>query len=209
MTMAAQRGMEVVVARPEGYEIPAPLADKARRLAAANGGSFTETTDRAAVGHLITMPESVDVIIPRGGKGLIERISAESRVPVIKHLDGNCHVYVDAEVDLDPHVLVDGFVGAPARNRVVIEGVLHLPGITARTDAPIGEPREFLARLHNAELADVPLVGAFRGLEQPQAANHLPGERERETAGGRKIREERAPDEFAEGAVCARLVGNQ
>lgn len=48
MTMAAQRGMEVVVARPEGYEIPAPLADKARRLAAANGGSFTETTDRAA-----------------------------------------------------------------------------------------------------------------------------------------------------------------
>jgi glutamate-5-semialdehyde dehydrogenase len=47
------------------------------------------------------MPEYVDVIIPRGGKGLIERISAEARVPVIKHLDGNCHVYVDAEVDLD------------------------------------------------------------------------------------------------------------
>jgi glutamate-5-semialdehyde dehydrogenase len=60
-----------------------------------------ETTDRAAVGHLITMREAVDVIIPRGGKGLIERIAAESRVPVIKHLDGNCHVYVDAEVDLD------------------------------------------------------------------------------------------------------------
>jgi glutamate-5-semialdehyde dehydrogenase len=59
------------------------------------------TTDRAAVGALITMPQFVDVIIPRGGKGLIERISAEARVPVIKHLDGNCHVYVDAEVDLD------------------------------------------------------------------------------------------------------------
>jgi glutamate-5-semialdehyde dehydrogenase len=58
------------------------------------------TTDRAAVGCLITMPEHVDVIIPRGGKGLIERISAEARVPVIKHLDGNCHTYVDAEVDL-------------------------------------------------------------------------------------------------------------
>jgi glutamate-5-semialdehyde dehydrogenase len=58
------------------------------------------TTDRAAVGHLITMTESVDVIIPRGGKGLIERIAREARVPVIKHLDGNCHVYVDAEVDL-------------------------------------------------------------------------------------------------------------
>ncbi|RZS54839.1 glutamate-5-semialdehyde dehydrogenase [Sphaerotilus mobilis] len=65
-----------------------------------------ETTDRAAVGKLITMPESVDVIIPRGGKGLIERISAESRVPVIKHLDGNCHTYVDAEVDLDMALLV-------------------------------------------------------------------------------------------------------
>jgi glutamate-5-semialdehyde dehydrogenase len=59
------------------------------------------TTDRAAVGRLIAMPESVDVIIPRGGKSLIARISAEARVPVIKHLDGNCHVYVDGEVDLD------------------------------------------------------------------------------------------------------------
>jgi glutamate-5-semialdehyde dehydrogenase len=67
----------------------------------ADAVQLLQTTDRAAVGHLITMPESVDVIIPRGGKGLIERISAEARVPVIKHLDGNCHVYVDAEVDLD------------------------------------------------------------------------------------------------------------
>jgi glutamate-5-semialdehyde dehydrogenase len=67
---------------------------------------LVETTDRAAVGRLIAMPEYVDVIIPRGGKGLIERISAEARVPVIKHLDGNCHVYVDAEVDLDLAVTV-------------------------------------------------------------------------------------------------------
>ncbi|MCU0967440.1 MAG: glutamate-5-semialdehyde dehydrogenase [Rubrivivax sp.] len=67
---------------------------------------LVETTDRAAVGRLIAMPESVDVIIPRGGKGLIERIAAEARVPVIKHLDGNCHVYVDAEVDLDLAVRV-------------------------------------------------------------------------------------------------------
>ncbi len=59
------------------------------------------TTDRAAVGQLIAMPAYVDVIIPRGGKGLIERIASEARVPVIKHLDGNCHCYVDAEVDLD------------------------------------------------------------------------------------------------------------
>ncbi len=58
------------------------------------------TTDRAAVGVLIAMPEYVDVIIPRGGKSLIERISTEARVPVIKHLDGNCHVYVDAPCDI-------------------------------------------------------------------------------------------------------------
>ncbi len=58
-----------------------------------------ETTDRAAVGDLVAMPEYVDVIVPRGGKGLIERISKEARVPVIKHLDGNCHVYVDDDAD--------------------------------------------------------------------------------------------------------------
>jgi len=57
------------------------------------------TTDRAAVGELITMPEYVDVIVPRGGKGLIERISRDARVPVIKHLDGVCHVYIDAHAD--------------------------------------------------------------------------------------------------------------
>lgn len=58
------------------------------------------TSDRAAVGKLITMSEYVDVIVPRGGKGLIERISNEARVPVIKHLDGNCHVFVEAQADL-------------------------------------------------------------------------------------------------------------
>jgi glutamate-5-semialdehyde dehydrogenase len=58
------------------------------------------TTDRAAVGELITMPDYVDVIVPRGGKGLIERISSDARVPVIKHLDGNCHLYVDDRADL-------------------------------------------------------------------------------------------------------------
>lgn len=60
-----------------------------------------ETTDRAAVGALITQPEYVDVIVPRGGKGLIERISRDARVPVIKHLDGNCHVYIDDQADLE------------------------------------------------------------------------------------------------------------
>lgn len=59
-----------------------------------------ETTDRAAVGELITMKQYVDVIVPRGGKGLIERISNDARIPVIKHLDGNCHIYVDDEADI-------------------------------------------------------------------------------------------------------------
>jgi len=59
-----------------------------------------QTTDRAAVGQLIAMPEFVDVIVPRGGKSLIERISNDARVPVIKHLDGICHVFIDAEADL-------------------------------------------------------------------------------------------------------------
>ncbi|MGI4847385.1 MAG: glutamate-5-semialdehyde dehydrogenase [Janthinobacterium lividum] len=59
------------------------------------------TTDRAAVGALITMPEYVDVIVPRGVKGLIERLMKESRVPMIKHLDGICHVYIDDKADLD------------------------------------------------------------------------------------------------------------
>jgi glutamate-5-semialdehyde dehydrogenase len=62
---------------------------------------LVQTTDRAAVGFLIASPESVDVIIPRGGRGLIERISREAKVPVIKHLDGNCHVYVDSSAELE------------------------------------------------------------------------------------------------------------
>ena len=60
-----------------------------------------ETTDRAAVGEMLTMKDFIDVIIPRGGKGLIERISNESKIPVIKHLDGICHVYIDSEADLE------------------------------------------------------------------------------------------------------------
>ncbi len=66
----------------------------------ADAVQLVPTTDRAAVGQLITMPQYVDVIIPRGGKGLIERISAEAKVPVIKHLDGNCHTYVDEPCDI-------------------------------------------------------------------------------------------------------------
>jgi len=65
-----------------------------------NAVQIIDTTDREAVGQMITMPEYVDVIIPRGGKGLIERISKDARVPVIKHLDGICHVYIDDQADL-------------------------------------------------------------------------------------------------------------
>ena len=65
-----------------------------------------ETTDRAAVGELITMAQYVDVIVPRGGKGLIERISQDARVPVIKHLHGICHVYIDNKADLDKAIKV-------------------------------------------------------------------------------------------------------
>ncbi len=65
-----------------------------------------ETTDRAAVGELLKMPEYVDVIVPRGGKGLIERVSKEARMPVIKHLDGICHVYIDDHADMDKAIKI-------------------------------------------------------------------------------------------------------
>ncbi|MGE8362888.1 glutamate-5-semialdehyde dehydrogenase [Pseudomonas sp.] len=65
-----------------------------------------ETTDRAAVGALISMPEFVDVIVPRGGKSLIERISRDAKVPVIKHLDGICHVFIDVAADLDKAIRI-------------------------------------------------------------------------------------------------------
>src|SRR5206468_11072326 len=60
-----------------------------------------ETTDRAAVGELLRMNEYVDIVVPRGGKGLIERVMQESRIPMIKHLDGVCHVYIDDKADIE------------------------------------------------------------------------------------------------------------
>jgi glutamate-5-semialdehyde dehydrogenase len=72
----------------------------------ADGVQIVETTDRAAVGAMITMPEYVDVIVPRGGKGLIERLMRESKVPMIKHLDGICHVYIDDEADIEKALAV-------------------------------------------------------------------------------------------------------
>jgi glutamate-5-semialdehyde dehydrogenase len=71
-----------------------------------DGVQIVDTTDRAAVGALITMPEYVDVIVPRGGKGLIARLIAEATVPMIKHLDGICHVYIDTRADLEKAVAI-------------------------------------------------------------------------------------------------------
>ena len=72
----------------------------------ADAVQVVETADRAAVGELITMTEYVDIIVPRGGKGLIERLMRESKIPMIKHLDGICHVYIDEHADLDMAVAV-------------------------------------------------------------------------------------------------------
>ena len=90
------------------------------------------TTDRAAVGELITMPDYVDVIVPRGGKSLIERVSKEARVPVIKHLDGNCHVFIDREANLSKAIII------------AVNAKTHRYGVcnameTLLVDAPIAE----------------------------------------------------------------------
>jgi len=70
------------------------------------GVQVIETTDRAAVGELITMKDYVDIVVPRGGKGLIERISNDARIPVLKHLDGICHVYIDDRADIDKAIRI-------------------------------------------------------------------------------------------------------
>ncbi len=93
---------------------------------------LVQTTDREAVGHLIAMPEFVDVIIPRGGKGLIERISRDAKVPVIKHLDGNCHVYVDDPAELDMALkIVDNAKTQKYSPCNAAEGLLVAEGVAA------------------------------------------------------------------------------
>jgi len=131
-----------------------------------------DTTDRAAVGALITMPEFVDVIVPRGGKGLIARISEEARVPVIKHLDGNCHVYIDDEAD--PQKIVPIVENAKTQRYGVcntVETLLvargaaasALPETAAALAAKGVEMRcceESLALLRQAGIPDAKLVAA-------------------------------------------------
>jgi glutamate-5-semialdehyde dehydrogenase len=98
------------------------------------------TPDRAAVGRLITMPEYVDVIVPRGGKSLIERISADARVPVIKHLDGNCHVYIDDKADIDKALRI-AFNAKTHRYGTcnTMETLLVAQGIAAQVLPALGE----------------------------------------------------------------------
>ncbi|HEX7436340.1 MAG TPA: glutamate-5-semialdehyde dehydrogenase, partial [Caldimonas sp.] len=130
---------------------------------------LVQTTDRAAVGFLIASPESVDVVIPRGGKGLIERISREAKVPVIKHLEGNCHVYVDAGADLELAVRVTDnaktqkYSPCNAAESLLVHAAIaadFLPqigaafaakGVEMRCDAP---SRALLRTVPNAKLAD-------------------------------------------------------
>ncbi|HWT54329.1 MAG TPA: glutamate-5-semialdehyde dehydrogenase [Rhodocyclaceae bacterium] len=130
---------------------------------------LVETTDRAAVGRLIAMPDYVDVIIPRGGKGLIERISAEAKVPVIKHLDGNCHTYVDAEVDIEQALVVTDnaktqkyspcnatesllvHAASAAAFLPKIGAIFAAKGVEMRCDA---ESKKILASVANAQLVD-------------------------------------------------------
>jgi glutamate-5-semialdehyde dehydrogenase len=127
------------------------------------------TTDRAAVGTLIAMEQHVDVIIPRGGRGLIERISREAKVPVIKHLDGNCHVYVDAQVDAELAVSVTDnaktqkFSPCNAAESLLVHreaapwflprigAVFASKGVEMRVDAP---SRELLRGIEGAKLVD-------------------------------------------------------
>ncbi len=135
----------------------------------ADGVQLVQTTDREVVGQLITMPQFVDVIIPRGGKGLIERISRDAKVPVIKHLDGNCHVYVDDPCDVAMAVTVadnaktqkyspcnasEGLLvarGVAADFLPRIGAIYAAKGVEMRCDA---EARALLAGVSGAHLVD-------------------------------------------------------
>ena len=106
----------------------------------ADAVQLVQTTDREVVGQLITMPQYVDVIIPRGGKGLIERISRDAKVPVIKHLDGNCHVYVDEPCDIEMAVRVaDNAKTSKYSPCNAAEGLLVARGVAAEFLPLIGK----------------------------------------------------------------------
>ena len=141
---------------------------------------LVQTTDRAAVGFLIASPEAVDVIIPRGGKGLIERISREAKVPVIKHLDGNCHVYVDASAELELALRVTDnaktqkYSPCNAAESLLVHAAIapaFLPKIGALFAAKGVEMRGDAAAL--ALLAEVPQARLVAATEQDWSEEYL------------------------------------
>jgi glutamate-5-semialdehyde dehydrogenase len=115
----------------------------------AHGVQVVDSTDRAAVGALITMPQYVDVIVPRGGKGLIARLMAEATVPMIKHLDGICHVYIDAKADLDKALPIA--FNAKCHRYGTCNTIETL--LVARAVAPVVLPK--LAELYAAEQVEL------------------------------------------------------
>jgi glutamate-5-semialdehyde dehydrogenase len=123
----------------------------------ADAVQFVETTDRAVVGHFLAMPERIAVTIPRGGKSLIERVAAEARMPVIKHYDGICHVYVDQSADL-----------AMARE-IIVNSKCQRPGVCNAAECLLVHERiapQFLPEAGNVlERAGVELRGCQRTCE--------------------------------------------
>jgi len=147
----------------------------ARALAPLDAVQVIETTDRSVVGHLLTMRECVDVIIPRGGKGLIERVSRESRIPVIKHLDGVCHVYIDDHADLDKAVNI-AFNAKAQRFGVcnAMETLLVAEGIAAQVLPRLKE--RFIAagvELRGCERTQAIIPGTAQATEADWYAEYL------------------------------------
>jgi glutamate-5-semialdehyde dehydrogenase len=125
----------------ESNRLLAAIAREALAAAglAADGVQLVATTDRAAVGLLVNLTESVDVIVPRGGKGLIERLMRESRVPMIKHLDGICHVYIDDDADLERAVrIADNAKTQRYSPCNAMETLLVAQSVAARVLPPLG-----------------------------------------------------------------------
>jgi glutamate-5-semialdehyde dehydrogenase len=140
-----------------------------------HGVQVVETTDRAAVGELLRMQDYVDVIVPRGGKGLIERVSRESRVPVIKHLDGICHTYIDDEADLDKAVKV-AFNAKTQRYGTcnTMETLLVAEGIADRVLPPLAERfREAGVELRGCERTRALLADALPATEADWDTEYL------------------------------------
>ncbi len=140
-----------------------------------DGVQVVGTTDRDAVGALIQMPESVDVIVPRGGKGLVERIAREARVPVIKHLDGVCHVYIDEAADTDKAVAIA--VNAKTQRLGTcntMETLLVAEGAAGRVLPEIGRQlHEAGIEVRGCERTCSQLAGAVPATEEDWATEYL------------------------------------